>query len=120
MQYDVIHLDRTTNPAEGTFDFRLAENLSDPQVSAVLEFKAVGMSNEENLAVGINGRATDTDRVQRRRSDDGGYVLHSVRLEPGDVRFGDNRLTVRLAKAAGKDGAVRIEEVNVRIEVNAR
>ncbi len=123
IRYDVIILDRSVAGARGTFAFRLAEDLTKQDVSAVMEFKVVGMNEEDVVAVQLNGKVVSPEILNRFFIWDGTnsegehepYHLYRLRLEPQLIEFGDNELAIGLTKAADRDGAIRIEEVNVKV-----
>ena len=144
MEYQVIHLDRATTDARGTFEFRLAEDLEDPKVSAVMEFKALGLQEREDLAVELNDEKITSDLVKRtcvwdgtglRRMgqlrDEQGKVtgsgwqegewqpscLYRIPLSSPPMIWGDNELAVALTQAADPDGLISIEEVTIRVHV---
>ena len=122
MQYDVIHLSRSDAKSSGTFSFRLAEDLKGSRVCAVMDFKAVGMTEGDCISVELNGRQVPCDDVSSLWIWDGHN--HEGKHEPSyffriplsdpPVRFGDNELAVSLTKAARSEGVMRIEEANVK------
>ena len=122
-RYDVIHLDRAASHPRGTFRFRIAEDLRD--ASAVLEFKAVGITDSEVLVIELNGAGVPGDRVSRFHIWDGHdhegrpepYDLYRFRLDQDMVVFGDNELGVRLAQTDQREGVIEIQEVNVKVHV---
>ena len=128
MKYDVIHLDRsdtaaTGGAATGRFGFRLAEELGDNGLSAVLKFKAVGLDNGDAIDVKLNGSAVPSNAIDRAHVWDGKdadgndepYDVFRLSLETPPVKFGDNELSVGLARSTDGGGEVRIEEVEVNV-----
>jgi hypothetical protein len=123
MQYDVIHLPRSESNGSGTFDFRLAEDLGDGQVSAEMEFAAAGIATGDDLSVKINGQQVPPDGIRRFCIWDGHdhegkeepYDLFRIALSDPPLKFGDNELGVSLARATGTEGVIRIEDVSVRV-----
>jgi len=142
MQYDVIHLDRAEENPRGAFSFRLAEDLMDPKLSATMEFKAVGMTDDDAIEVTLNGETVAPDLVDRTHVWDGTGALKQKKFtgpegevkwikqgdrEPYDLFrfplgsppmvFGDNELAVGLTACAGDKGVIRIEEVDIKVHV---
>ena len=142
MQYDVINLNRAATNPRGTFQFRLAEDLTDPKLSAVMEFKAVGMAEEDALEVELNRQKVAADRIKCfqvwdgtgelksyqvkdrygkdkwiREGDHEAYYLCRLPLGSPPMLYGDNQLAVRLAKSAGSEGVIRVEEVDIKVHV---
>ena len=140
MTYDVIQLDRTEQDPRGTFDFRLAEDLADPKLSAMMEFKAVGMTEEDAIVVTLNGKTVPDDLVERvyiwdgtnhegnvtrngdvylehHRGNSEPYYLCRLPLSAPPIVFGDNQLAIRLSGSSGTEGVITIEEVNVKVHV---
>ncbi len=123
MQYDVIRLTRSEPNSSGTFDFRLAEDLDSANVSALMEFVAVGMAVDDRISVKINGQKVPPDRVRRFHIWDGHdhedkdepYDLFRIALSDPPVKFGDNELAVSLTKTVGADGVIRIEDLSVSV-----
>ncbi len=123
IQYAVIHLDRAKAGARGTFDFRLADDLTRQDVSAVMEFKAVGMDEDDAVEVQLNGKTVSPEIVKRfyiwdgtdHKGKYGPYYLYRLPLGPRSLVFGDNEIAVGLTNAASNTGVIRIEEVNVKV-----
>jgi hypothetical protein len=123
---DRIVLRRGAAPAEGEFAFRLAEDLADPRLSAVLEFKVTGMADGDELAISLNGHAIAPAALAQSYHQDGQLAtvgrqlpaFHLYRIEParGRLSFGDNRLKARLLHSAGKE-PIDIQEVEVKVAV---
>ena len=140
MTYDVIQLDRAGQDPRGTFDFRLAEDLADPKLSAMMEFKAVGMTEDDAIVVALNGKTVPDDLVERVYIWDGTnhegdlirqgdvylehhhgkpepYYLCRLPLSSPPMLFGDNQLAVSLRGPAGAERVITIEEVDIKVHV---
>ena len=142
MQYDVIHLDRAEQNPRGTFEFRLAEDLADPKLSATMEFKAVGMTAADAIEIALNDETVAPARIDRIHVADGTSALRQKQCtdaegkvrwvterdpEPYDsvrfplssppIRFGDNQLAVSLTGSPEGSGVLRIEEVDIKVHV---
>ena len=123
INYDVIHLDRSDPGAHGSFSFRLAEDLTKQDVTAFMEFKAIGMMEDDVVEVRLNGRKVPPDAIKRfhiwdgtdHKGRHGPYDLHRIHLGPQLIVFGDNEIAARLTRAGSKTGVIRIEEVNVKV-----
>lgn len=127
---DWIKLDRGKTDPSGTQLFRLAEDLRTPKVRATLQFKAVGLKEDESLEVRLNGSVVPDNQTTRRFDANGqnqweGRVLHPFYLYMIDLNGnlrkpplinGDNELTVRLInKNDQMQEKVIIEELEVYI-----
>ena len=142
MHYDMISLDRSAPDASGSFTFRMSEDLADPAVTAVMQFKAIGLAPGEQIAIELNGRAVDPGKVDRFLVWDGRepmtvkmlstpdgrtmtrlpeppahepYDMFWLELGAPPMRFGDNELAVRLTRAEGDEGTIKIEEVEIKV-----
>jgi hypothetical protein len=102
--------------------FRMAEDLSKNDVSAILEFKATAMNKDDALALSLNGKPIDPVDIERTFDGDGqsrkeglplpAYYRYRIKLR-GDVAvFGDNQLRARLTSGVGKSDVV-IQEIEV-------
>lgn len=128
--YDVMSLSHRAGvygfESRGTFDFRLAEDLTQGDVSAAMEFKAVGIVEGDVIEVALNGWEIKPDRIRRFYIWDGKdfhgkhepYELFRIRLKPGDVARGDNEFAVSLRSDGVLDGSVSIEELNIKVHPN--
>jgi len=123
---DRIVLDRSGATPQGTFRFRMAENLTDSNLSALLEFKVTGMVQGDELEIEINRKKIPARRIKRSHDADGQpnkegrplptYYLYRIKLTSAQATFGDNQLDVRLIKSVGKE-KLDIQEVEVTVEV---
>ena len=107
---DRIQLDRSADDPYGTFTFRMAEDLTDENLSAVLAFKVTYMIETDELEVTINGQVVPADRVEtewrvgQSRADGrplGPHVMVRLPLTSPPAKFGDNELGVRLTNRVG-------------------
>ena len=129
---DRIVLDRAQTDSQGSQRFRLAEDLTDPNVRATLQFKAVGLAEEQALEIRLNGTKVPDKSTRRVYDADGqnkwqgrelpAFCTYIVDLDWGmlavPVINGDNELTVRLLPAEGQgDGTVTIDELEVYVYV---
>jgi hypothetical protein len=127
---DRIRLDRAAPDPSGSQSFRLAEDLSEKRLRATLQFKAVGLAENESLEIALNGHPVTNRQITRHFDQDGqnrweGRVLpafHLYILDPDSgspkplLTFGDNRLEVRLTgNSSGKKGVVTLDELEVYI-----
>ena len=127
IKHDKIVLDRGKEGSEGSLRFRMAEDLRDARLSAMLQFKVVGMADGDELEVKINGTKVAADQITRRDDADGqsnkegrplpAYSLYRTKLLCPPSTCGDNQLSVRLIKSAGKQ-QIEIQEVEVTVAVN--
>ncbi len=131
---DNIYLDRAQESPVGSQRFRMAEDFSNPKLRTTMQFKAVGLAENEQLEIKINGTLVPTDYITRVWDKNGQAVFEGDPLPPfcettidlnwettgrkQPLVFGDNQLTVRLVPAAGKkDGTVSIEELECYVYV---
>ena len=108
----------------GSMVFRMAEDLKDPQLSALLEFKATGLVEGDELEISLNGEVIPATSIRREFMADGqsaeeGYerpAFHRYRIDLADqpLAFGDNRLTVFLLGGAGEED-IDVQEVEILV-----
>ena len=133
-KYDSIDLKRADADPQGTWPFRLAEELSDPKLRATLHFKAVGLEEAERLNIQVNGTPVPREFITRvidpsGQNESQGRVLPPFywyfidldrqTLAPAVVH-GDNELTVRLIRpeAEGEpEGTVAVEDLGAYVYV---
>lgn len=129
-----IYLDRAQTNQEGSRRFRMAENFSDPNLRTTMQFKAIGLAENENVEIKINGKQVPIDHTTRVFDKNGQSVYEGDTLPPfyeytidlnwattgrqQPLVYGDNQLAVRLfpAKAQG-EGTVSIEELECYVYV---
>lgn len=131
LHYDVIHLDRSEGVG-GTFMFRLAEDLTDSNVVATMQFIAVGANEHDDLKVALNGQDVTPQNIsrlyfwdgtqrthpqQRDQAEHEPYYLYSLPLASPPIVFGDNELALRMGTIAGGKSMVSIEDVRVTVHV---
>ena len=109
---DNIYLDRAKPVLEGSRRFRMAEDFSNPKLRTTVQFKAVGLAEDEKLEIQINGKQVPADYITRVLDKNGQNVYEGDTLPPFYLHiidmnwettgrkqplvFGDNQLTVRL------------------------
>ena len=131
---DNIYLDPGKAVLTGSRRFRLAEDMAEPRLRAVLQFKALGLAAADRLEIRINAAAVPIDFVTRVHDSNGQNVYEGDPLPPFEeytidlnwetagceqpLVFGDNTLTVRLipADAAARE-QVSIEELECYVYV---
>jgi len=107
IKYDVIHLDRSNPGAGGAFGFRVADHLAYVNGSAVMEFKAVGIVQDDAVEVALNSKNVPPAALTRLHIWDGKnrtdeyepYDLFRIVLTGDRVIYGDNELAVVLARS---------------------
>ena len=129
---DRIRLNRAEGNIRGSQVFRLFEDITDPKLRIVLQFKAVGLADKEDLEIRLNGVAVPENRITRRFDSNGqnkwqgcelpAFFLYVVDLDhrlPAKVLVkGDNELSVSIVGAEEKaEGAVTIDELEVYVYV---
>jgi hypothetical protein len=129
-----IYLDRAASDQEGSQRFRMAEDFSDPNLRTTMQFKAVGLADDEKLDISINGQQVPIDYITRVQDKNGQNMFEGDPLPPfylylvdmnwettgreQPLVFGDNELAVKLVPtAANTDGKVSIEELECYVYV---
>ena len=127
---DRIRLDRAAPDPSGSQWFRLAEDLSQQRLQATLQFKAVGLAEDESLEIALNGNPVPNRQITRHLDRDGqtlregrvlpAFYLYIVDLDAHSPKpllgHGDNRLTVRLTgTGSGVPGRVIVDELEVYV-----
>ena len=81
--------------------FRMAEDLTDPNLSAILKFKVTGLAEGDEFEVALNGEVIPADQFEHTFDDERGppFYLYHTPLGSPPAKFGDNELRVRLAKS---------------------
>jgi len=130
---DRIVLDRAQPVAQGTQAFRVAEDFSNPRLRGTLQFKAVGLAENEALEIQLNGTPVPDRDIRRLFDADGQnewqgrelapfylYVIDIPRGMPTPLIInGDNELKVRLIPTEGQsEGTVTIDELEVYVYVS--
>ena len=127
-----IVLDRATPDAKGATRLRLCEDLSDPNLRAVLQFKATGMRKDETLEIALNERPVPEESVTRVFHGDGqtkyegrelpAFFLHIVDFPRGAadplIVNSDNTLALRLKSDTPGEGTITIDEIEVYVYVS--
>ena len=131
---DNIYLDRAKGILEGARRFRMAEDMSNPRLRVTMQFKALGMAEDDRLEIRINDARVPIDYITRVFDKDGQSIyegdplpaFHEVTIDLNwattgrkqPLVFGDNELAVRLLPMAGKsEGEVSIEELECYVYV---
>ena len=114
--------------------FRLCEDLADPDLRAVVQFKAIGLDASETLLIELNGRKVNDMQATRVADPDGQseyegrkmgpFHLYVIDVPHGDrdpmLVNGDNELSVtRHAPNGMLEGTVTIDELEVYVYVSA-
>ena len=131
---DRIRLERGSTEVVGTQTFRLSEDLTDPKLRAVMQFKAVGLEESETLLIRLNGRPVEGSQITRVVDPDGQteyegreldpFHLYVIDLPRGDTNpmliDGDNELAVTLQSSdTPSEGGVTIDELEVYVYVSS-
>ena len=129
-----IYMDRAKLVLEGSRRFRMAEDFSNPKLRTTMQFKAIGMADNEKLEIQINGKQVPVEYITRVLDKNGQNVYEGDTLPPfylyiidmnwettgrkQPLVFGDNSLTVRLVPSqAMKEGRVSVEELECYVYV---
>jgi len=125
---DRIRLDRSEAEPQGRQRFRLYEDLSGSNVSAVLQLKAVGLKSDESIRINVNGNPVPDQHIHKfvrpgQGTDKGkelpAFIQHAFSLDwmPNPIVMGDNELTIHLNKAKASEGKVTIDDLEVYVYV---
>jgi hypothetical protein len=108
----------------GSLAFRIAEDLKAPRRSAMLEFKATGLVEDDELEISLNGEVVPATNIRREFIADGqaaeqgrelpAFHRYRVALADPPLKFGDNTLTVFLLTSAGKED-IDVQEIEVLV-----
>ena len=79
---DNIYLDRAEPVLEGQQRFRMAEDFSDLNLRTTMQFKAVGLADDEKLEIAINGQPVPVDYITRVIDKNGQSVFEGDPLPP--------------------------------------
>jgi len=121
-QQKIVLYRRTGEPAlifpdpSDSMRFRMAEDLTDPNLSATLEFKVTGMAEGDEFEVALNGEVVSADRFERTLDTERqpAFYLYRTPLGSPPAKFGDNELRLRLTKSVGT-GALVAQEIGVNV-----
>jgi len=131
---DNLYLDRDKRVLEGSWRFRMAEDFSNLKLRTTMQFKVLGLAEQEKLDIQINGKQVPVDYITRVLDKDGQSLYEGDPLDPFHLYvidmnwettgrqqpliFGDNQLTVRLVPSAAKaEGTVSVEELECYVYV---
>jgi hypothetical protein len=112
-----IYLDRSAPALEGSQRFRMAEDFSNRKLRTTMQFKAIGLAEDDVLKIRINGVDVPVDYITRVYDKNGQNVYEGDTLPPFHLYvidmnwettgrkqplvFGDNTLSVRLVPDEG-------------------
>ncbi len=111
-------------PPSDNLRFRIAETLTDPGVSAMLRFRAVGLADGETLELAINHHRVPARLIScsEQQMEDLGYHEYSVDLDRKTVApfliRGDNTLTIALRADWLRDGHVTIGDLQLHVSLS--
>ena len=126
---DRILLDCREGRPQGAYTFRIAEDLSDPSLSATLSFKVTSLIETDELQVQINGAAIPASAIERtwhigqspkEGRPLGRYFQYRMDLICPPAQEGENTLTLRVTHVAGMPSRVlNAQEFEVFVKVGA-
>ena len=95
----------------------MAEDLTDSHLSATLEFKVIGIVEDDEIEVVLNGKVIPVDRIERRyrATVQPGFHLYHMPLSAPPAKFGDNKIRLRLTKSAGTETVIA-QKIEVRVD----
>ncbi|MDA0660111.1 MAG: hypothetical protein O3C60_14890 [Planctomycetota bacterium] len=110
-RYHSIDLARSPQGAHGSVVMRVAEDPKDPHFLSVLEFKVMGLQEDDQLTLSVNGQPTPNAKMEREffatgRPESKGRELPPYWVcrvaNPIGARWGDNELSLQLAPTAAQ------------------
>ena len=117
-KHEKIVLDRKNDEPADSVRFRMAEDLTDPNLSVTLEFKVTGMAEGDEFEMALNGVEIPADQFETEHvtnlPNGPDYWLYRTPLGSPPAKFGDNELRLRLTKSAGTAELV-VQEVGVNV-----
>ena len=130
-----IYLDRARTDHEGSRRFRMAEEFSDPNLRTTMQFKAIGLIDDEKLDIKLNGQQVPIDYITRVQDKNGQNVFEGDTLPPFHLYvidmnwettgrkqplvFGDNQLSVSLVPAEPGKSTTEFRFVDMVLGVQA-
>ena|GEM_PF-648917 len=132
---DNIYLDRDDEILEGQRRFRMAEDFSNRKLRTTMQFKVIGLTDDDALKIRINDTDVPVDYITRVRDKNGQNVYEGDTLPPFDLylvdmnwettgreqplTFGDNTLWVQLVPAKDETAASSFRFVEMVLGVQA-
>lgn len=112
----------------------MAEDFGNPHLRTTMQFKAIGLADDDKLEILINGKQVPVDYITRVEDKNGQNMYEGDPLPPFHLYvidmnwettgraqplvFGDNELAVRLVPTeANNEGKVSIEELECYVYV---
>ena len=92
-----------------------------------MQFRALGLGDEDQLGVSINGNRVPDDSIRKTFDEDGRtaeegrpcgpFHLHEFPLREAWLKPGENRLAVRLARQSATGAAqIVVKEIELRVD----
>ena len=132
---DNLYLTRDAPTRVGSRRFRMAEDFNNRKLRTTMQFKAIGLAEDDGLKIRINDADVPTDYITRVYDKNGQNVYEGDTLPPfylfvidmnwettgrkQPLVFGDNTLTVRLESATGKTSSKPFRFVEMVLGVQA-
>lgn len=124
---DRILLDCREDLPEGSYRFRMAEDLADSSLSATLSFKVTALIETDALEVQINGTTIPDSAIQRtwhigqspkQGRPLGQYFQYRINLDGRHARQGENTITLLVTHVAGMSSRIlNAQEFEVFVKV---
>lgn len=121
-----IVFERKQGQAGDVMKLRLYENDAEASRIFTMQFRAIGLGTEDQLAVSINGHRVPDDSIRRTFDKDGltalegrptgPFHLHEFPLQQKWLKPGDNRLAVSLSRQSAT-GAKLIVATDIEVHV---
>ena len=127
VKYERIVFDRQSGNTGAALTLRLYEHNAEPSRKLTMQFRALGLAQEDQLAITINGQRVPHDSIQITFDKDGRgpregrpcgpFHLHQFSLQPDWLKPGENQLAVRLARQSEQGSEqIVVKEIEVRVE----
>lgn len=126
---DRIVLDCRDEDPQGSYVFRMAEQLTGDGQSGTLAFIVTQLIEADELDIRVNGQTITPDRIERewfvgRHADQGRplgrHFVYRMPLTSPPAKFGNNELSVRLTRCAGmRSRMLNVQEFEIRVRAGA-
>jgi hypothetical protein len=127
VKHERIVFDRKDGETGDAMIIRLYEHNAGPSRKLKMQFRALGLGADDQLAVSINGKEIPNHTVRKTVDADGrtakegrpcgAFHLHEFPLQQQWLKPGENRLAVRLARQSDQGAAqIVVKEIEVFVE----
>ena len=119
--------DRQDGKQGDALTLRLYEHDAGPSRKLSMQFRALGLGQDDQLAIVVNGHRVPDEAIEVTFDKDGRgpregrpcgpFHLHQFSLQQEWLKAGENRLAVHLARQSDQGGEeIVVKEIEVRVE----